>query len=157
MDVRAPSAPSGIQHQAAPGRLGCGAHTGEIAIASADQALATEQELLNLVVALLYDNKAIEPVIIDLHGKTALADQMVVATGTSQRHIGSMADKLLERLKLAGVTGVVAEGLGESSWVLIDVGAVIVHLFRAETRAFYDIERLWSVAPAEAVPIAANG
>lgn len=109
------------------------------------------------MMASLNDDKAIEPVIIDLHGKTTLADQMVVATGTSQRHIGSMADKLLERLKVAGVTRVAAEGLGESSWVLIDAGGVIVHLFRAETRAFYDIERLWSVAPQEAMQIAANG
>jgi ribosome silencing factor RsfS/YbeB/iojap len=72
---------------------------------------------------------------------------MVVATGTSQRHISSMADKLLERLKHAGVRNPVAEGLAESSWVLIDAGDVVVHLFRAETRDLYQIEKLWAVAP----------
>jgi ribosome-associated protein len=70
-----------------------------------------------------------------------------VATGTSQRHIASMADKVIQRLKEAGLKTVSAEGLNGSDWVLIDAGDVIVHLFRAETRAFYDIERLWSVTP----------
>ena len=74
---------------------------------------------------------------------------MVVATGTSQRHLAAMADKLVARLKAAGRDGVRAEGAGESSWVLIDAGEVVVHLFRAETRAFYDIERLWQVVPRE--------
>ena len=74
---------------------------------------------------------------------------MVVATGTSQRHIASMAEKLVERLKAAGHGNVHAEGLQDaaSTWILIDAGDVLVHLFRAETRAFYDIEKLWSVAP----------
>ena len=74
---------------------------------------------------------------------------MVVATGTSQRHIASMAENLVERLKAAGHGDVHAEGLQDaaSTWILIDAGDVLVHLFRAETRAFYDIEKLWSVAP----------
>jgi ribosome-associated protein len=95
----------------------------------------------------LDDDKAIEPVIIDLEGKTTIADHMVVATGTSQRHIASMADKLIERLKQAGHHGVSAEGEGDTGWVLIDAGDVIVHLFRAETRAFYDVEKLWALTP----------
>ena len=97
----------------------------------------------------LEDDKAIDTAVVDLEGKTTIADYMVVASGTSQRHIGSMADKLMARLKAAGITDLAAEGLAESGWVLIDAGDVIVHLFRAETRSFYDIERLWSVAPSE--------
>jgi ribosome-associated protein len=85
--------------------------------------------------------------VIDLQGKTSVADYMVVATGTSQRHLASMAEKLLERLKEAGVPNAAAEGLADSSWVLIDAGDVIVHLFRAETRELYQIEKLWAVAP----------
>lgn len=85
--------------------------------------------------------------VIDLAGKTTLADHMVVATGTSQRHLAAMAEKLIQRLKEAGHGDLQAEGLGDSSWVLIDAGEVIIHLFRAETRSFYDIERLWQVAP----------
>lgn len=104
-------------------------------------------EILALVQQSLEDDKAIEPVVIDLAGKTEIADSMVVATGTSQRHIASMADKVIQRLKEAGMGPIQAEGLNGSDWVLIDAGDVIVHLFRAETRAFYDIERLWSVVP----------
>lgn len=85
--------------------------------------------------------------VIDLAGKTTMADHMVVATGTSQRHLAAMAEKLIQRLKAAGRDHVRAEGLGDSSWVLIDAGEVIVHLFRAETRSFYDIERLWQMTP----------
>jgi ribosome-associated protein len=86
-------------------------------------------------------------VVIDLEGKTTIADHMVVATGTSQRHIASMAGKLVERLKAEGIEGVVAEGEGDTGWVLLDAGDVIVHLFRAETRSFYDIEKLWAMTP----------
>ena len=78
---------------------------------------------------------------------------MVVATGSSQRHIASMAEHLLERLKAAGVRGLSAEGQGLSDWVLIDAGDVIVHLFRAELRSFYDLEKLWGAALSEA-PVA---
>lgn len=95
--------------------------------------------------------------VIDLEGKTAVADHMVVASGTSQRHLAAMAHKLLERLKAAGHPTVGAEGLGDSSWVLIDAGEVIVHLFRAETRDFYAIEKLWSVTPASRPALRAAG
>jgi ribosome-associated protein len=105
--------------------------------------------VLELVKQSLDDDKALEPAVIDLEGKTSIADFMVVATGTSQRHIAAMAEKLVERLKAVGHGHVLAEGLEDpgSTWVLIDAGDVLVHLFRAETRAFYDIEKLWSVAP----------
>ena len=104
-------------------------------------------DTLALVQRSLDDDKAIEPVVIDLAGKTTLADWMVVATGTSQRHIASMADKLLERLRQTGHRNVSTEGRNGADWVLIDAGDVIVHLFRAEARAFYDLEKLWSVLP----------
>lgn len=97
----------------------------------------------------LEDDKALDPVVIPLQGKTQIADWMVVVTGTSSRHIASMADKLLLRLKEAGHGSASAEGLEDpqANWILIDAGDVIVHLFRAETRAFYDIEKLWSLVP----------
>ena len=75
------------------------------------------------------------------------ADYMVVATGTSQRHLASMADKLIQRLKEAGVRDAAAEGAGDTGWVLIDALDVIIHLFRAETRSFYEIEKLWTMTP----------
>ena len=71
---------------------------------------------------------------------------MVIATGSSRRHIEAMAEHVLERLKARGMVGNIAEGRGQSDWVLIDAGDVIVHLFRDETRRFYDLERLWGGA-----------
>jgi ribosome-associated protein len=107
---------------------------------------------LQLIETSLADDKAIDPVVIDLAGKTSIADAMVVATGTSQRHITTMAEHLIERLKAAGLIGLAAEGRGQSDWVLIDAGDVIVHLFKAESRSFYDLERLWGAAIPEPQP-----
>lgn len=111
--------------------------------------MPAHDDTLEIVARSLDDDKAVEPIVIDLAGKSTIADHMVVATGTSQRHIASMAEKLRERLRDAGHPGAGIEGLGDggSGWVLIDAGDVIVHLFRAETRAFYDLERLWSMSP----------
>jgi len=104
---------------------------------------SSSQQLLHLIETSLADDKAIEVAIIDLAGKTAFADAMVIATGSSHRHLAAMAEHLLERLKAVGMPGLGAEGRGQSDWVLIDAGDVIVHLFRDETRRFYDLERLW--------------
>ncbi|HEX2529117.1 MAG TPA: ribosome silencing factor [Geminicoccus sp.] len=93
----------------------------------------------------LDDDKAVDPIVVDLAGKTAMADFMVVASGTSQRHISSMAEKILHALKERGMKDASGEGLGASDWVLIDAGDVIIHLFKPEMRSFYDIEKLWSV------------
>lgn len=82
---------------------------------------------------------------------------MVIATGSSRRHLEAMAQHVLERLKALGMPGSIAEGRGQSDWVLIDAGDVIVHLFRDETRRFYDLERLWGGhAPEADKPIAAS-
>lgn len=107
-------------------------------------------DLLQLVQSSLEDDKAIDPVSIDLSGKTSIADTMVIASGTSQRHIATMAQHLLERLKDAGLKGLSAEGSGQSDWILIDAGDVIVHLFKGELRQFYDLEKLWGTALPEA-------
>src|SRR5215212_2948790 len=87
--------------------------------------------LLELVTASLDDDKAIDTTVIDLAGKTTLAEFMVVATGPSQRHIASIAGKLVERLKASGHTYVQAEGLEDpaATWILIDAGDLLVHLF----------------------------
>lgn len=111
-------------------------------------------ELLELIQTSLDEDKAIEPVVLDLAGKTSFADHMVIVTGTSQRHLATMAEKLLARLKERGIAGH-AEGLHGSDWVLIDTGDVIVHLFRPEVRGFYNLEKLWGVAPPEGAPMAA--
>jgi ribosome-associated protein len=94
-------------------------------------------------------------VLIDLKGKSSLADAIVVASGRSQRHVAAMADRLLRALKDAGLGKAAVEGLPHADWVLIDAGDVIVHLFRPEVRAFYQIEKIWSVqAPERAAAVA---
>jgi ribosome-associated protein len=114
-------------------------------------ASTAHRDLLQLIEASLADDKAIDLITIDLAGKTTIADAMVVASGSSTRHLSSMAEHLIERLKAAGYGGLGAEGRGHSDWVLIDAGDVIVHLFRPELRSFYDLEKLWGAALPEAV------
>ena len=117
-------------------------------------------ELLNLIQRSLDEDKAIDPVVVDLAGKTSFADHMVIVSGSSQRHLTTMAEKLLARLKARGLEGH-AEGMGGSDWVLIDTGDVIVHLFRPEIRVFYNLEKLWGAALPEgaiaATAMAAGG
>jgi ribosome-associated protein len=102
-------------------------------------------KLKDLVVASLNDDKGIEIETIDLEGKSALADYIVVASGTSSRHIASMAEKLRERLEVFGVKNIRVEGMGQANWVVLDAGDIIVHIFRPEVREFYNIEKMWSV------------
>ena len=99
---------------------------------------------LDLVKASLDDDKGLDPVVIDLVGKTSMADFMVVASGTSQRHVAAMAGHILEKLKAQGQKGLSVEGLEQADWVLIDAGDVLVHLFRPEVRSFYQIEKMWT-------------
>ena len=119
---------------------------GSVIIGTETVTTTSDDDLTHLIETSLSDDKAIDPITIDLTGKTSMADSMVIATGSSRRHLESMAEHLLERLKSRGIFGQIAEGGGQSDWVLIDAGDVIVHLFRDETRRFYDLERLWGVA-----------
>lgn len=79
-----------------------------------------------------------------------MADYMVIATGTSSRHVQALAEHLTARLKSFGIVGAAPEGLKQGDWVLIDARDVIVHLFRPEVRAFYGLEKMWGVSLAEA-------
>ena len=99
--------------------------------------------LLDLVVSALDDAKAEDIVTIDLSGKSAIADAMVIASGRSDRHVGAVADQLLRALKDHGYGNVPSEGQETCDWVLIDAGDIIVHIFRPEVREFYGIERMW--------------
>ncbi|MCB2011281.1 MAG: ribosome silencing factor [Geminicoccaceae bacterium] len=110
----------------------------------------------DIILKSLDADKAIDVTTLDLKGKTSIADYMIVASGTSQRHIASMADRLASRLKENDMDALGIEGLEDCSWVLIDANDVLVHLFRAETRSFYDIERLWSVAPGDRLRVVSS-
>ena len=101
-------------------------------------------ETLRIVLARLDDMKAEDALTIDLRKKSSIADYMVVATGTSNRHVGSVADRVLKALDEAGLPGVRVEGMPQCDWVLIDAGDVIVHVFRPEVRAFYNLEKMWA-------------
>lgn len=105
--------------------------------------LASAEEIVKAVCALLADKKAEEIVTINLVGKSAIADYMVVATGQSGRQIVAMTDYVVATLKAMGITAHI-EGLPYADWVLIDGGNVIVHLFRPEVRLFYNLEKMWS-------------
>ena len=104
------------------------------------------EEILRLVLASLDDMKAEDTVTIDLAGKSTIADSMVVTSGRSSRHVGSVADHVLEDLAKAGVRNARVEGMPHCDWVLIDAGDVIVHVFRPEARAFYNLEKMWAPA-----------
>ena len=88
-------------------------------------------------------DKAEDIVVIDLEGKSSIADFMVIATGRSQRHVAATAGHLIERLKASGLKPVPNEGLRQGDWVLVDAGDVIVHIFRPEVRDFYNLEKMW--------------
>ena len=103
------------------------------------------ESLEALILARLDEDKAEDVVLIDLKGKSPLADAVVVASGRSARHVAAMADHLLRTLKENGFGKAQVEGLPNADWVLIDAGDVIVHLFRPEVRAFYNLEKIWSV------------
>lgn len=100
------------------------------------------EEILRLVLARLDDMKAEDTLTIDLRDKSTIGDYMVVASGRSQRHVGSVADRVVEDLHKVGVAARV-EGVPHCDWVLIDASDVIVHVFRPEVRAFYSIEKMW--------------
>lgn len=105
--------------------------------------------LKDLIVASLDDDKAIDIETIDLNGHSALADYIIVATGTSSRQIVRMAEKLHERLSGRGWRTLRMEGMGQGDWVVVDAGDVIVHLFRPEVRDFYNLEKMWTMDPSE--------
>ena len=111
----------------------------------ADAAIRT----LEPVLASLEDSKAEDIVTIDIAGKSALGDYMVVVTGRSNRHVTAIADHLIRDLKDEGLGAPRVEGLESGDWVLIDAGDVIIHVFRPEVREFYNIEKMWAAPDLE--------
>ena len=105
--------------------------------------MTTDQKLLKLVEKTLDDNKAQDIVTIDLKGKTSIANFMVIASGTSNRHVASLADKLKSELKNNGYH-CSSEGEEKANWILIDTFDVIVHIFCPEVREFYNLEKMWN-------------
>ena len=114
----------------------------------------SSEHLQSLVLHKLDEDKAEDVVCIDLQGKSPIADAVIVATGRSARHVSALSDHILRTLKDNGFGRAQVEGLPAADWVLIDAGDVIVHLFRPEVRAFYQIEKIWSVDSPHRTPAA---
>ena len=112
-------------------------------MSAASHSQATSEGLLAAALSSLSDDKAEDVVQIDLRGKTAMGDYMVICSGRSSRQVAAISEKLAERLKAE--FGVIArtEGKDTGDWVLIDTGDVIVHVFRPEVREFYQLEKMW--------------
>lgn len=106
-------------------------------------------ELLKIVTRVLDERKAENVVTIDVLGKTSFTDYMVIATGTSDRHIKALCNYVVAELKEKGITPRGIEGSQGSEWVLMDLGDVILHVMTAQAREFYQLEKLWSVEVVE--------
>ncbi len=94
---------------------------------------------------MLDEHLAEDVVVIELAGKSSIADYMVIATGRSNRQVVALAEHLIRLLKGRGLIGVTPEGARQGDWVLIDARDVIIHLFRPEVREFYNLEKMWGI------------
>ena len=101
------------------------------------------KDLMNKIIDTLQDIKAVDPISIDVTKISSLTDFMVIASGTSNTHIASMSERVVEGLKENDISGVKIEGHGGDDWLLVDAGDVIIHLMSSDAREFYDLESLW--------------
>ena len=111
----------------------------------------TDATITDLVVDALDDLKAVDTKIVDVRGLSSVMDFLVVASGSSSRHVKSLADNVVVKAKEAGCPPIGVEGETDADWVLVDLGDVVVHVMRPAARSFYDLERLWSGEPESSV------
>ena len=111
-------------------------------------------DLKNLILKTLDSNKALDIISIDLKNKSSMADFMIIASGTSSRHIQALSEMVLEKLKTNGVKNSKIEGKESADWKLVDGIDLIVHIFHPDRRKFYELEKIWSeIIPKEKVMI----
>jgi ribosome-associated protein len=102
-------------------------------------------QLERIITTALDTNKAEKIVSVDLKGKADFADRMVIASGTSTRHVGALAEYVVTALKQAGYESVLVEGKESCEWVLVDAGDVVVHIFKPDMREHYNLEKMWAL------------
>jgi len=107
------------------------------------------EALRDLVIKVLEDIKAKDIITIDVKGRSSITDIMVIASGTSSRHVKSLAESVILQAKAAGETPLGAEGINEGEWALVDLNDVVVHIMLPKVRDFYQLERLWNMDTAE--------
>ncbi len=103
------------------------------------------EKVIKIVHKALEDMKAKEIIDLDVRGRSTVTDYMIIASGTSKRHVGSIAEEVIIKVKEAGLQPLGSEGQGVSDWILVDLGDVVVHVMMPDAREFYDLERLWGV------------
>lgn len=104
------------------------------------------EKVKDLIVSILDDFKGEDIVTLDLEGKTSIADFMIIASGTSSRHVHTLAHRVVQALKEADLYNIPPEGGESAEWVVVDAGDVVVHIFKPEVREVYNLEKMWSVA-----------
>lgn len=119
------------------------------AIETSEPTVEASRKLADAVVEALADVKALDVTVLDVSDKTTVSDYLVVASGNSPRHLATMKRTVLDFARERALRPLGVEGSDQSDWQLIDLADCVVHLMRPETRAFYDLERLWSVGPEE--------
>ena len=106
--------------------------------------MAENLDLKKIIIKTLDSNKALDIVSIDLKDKSSIADYMIVASGTSSRHIQSLSEQVLEKFKTNGLKNCKIEGKDSAEWKLVDGIDIVVHIFNPEKRKFYELEKIWS-------------
>ncbi|PLY15809.1 MAG: ribosome silencing factor [Sedimenticola sp.] len=114
------------------------------------------EALRDLVIKTLDDMKAQDIKVLDVRGKTSITDIMVIASGTSDRHVKSLAETVAFQAKEAGETPLCIEGANEGEWALVDLNSVVVHVMQSKVRDFYQLERLWSMDAPDSNDLAAT-
>lgn len=111
------------------------------------------KDLADQITGVLDEHSAQDTILIDIKGKSSVADYMLISSGRSNRHVAALSDYVMRFLKENGHKGIGIEGADAADWVLIDAGDVVLHIFRPEVRAFYNLEKIWSVPLPDSVKV----